>query len=71
MTTEVKFTDSLKNFSNNLNRGGLAKAFDWYHAKYVKTGSFAVVIHAMAGITLFSYIIRHDRIAHHKTAPKH
>eukprot|EP01133_Synstelium_polycarpum_P006577 gene6577-7633_t len=71
ISNESKFTEFLACARNSMNRQGAANAFNWYHAKYVKTGSFAVIVHAMMGVTLFSYIVRHERIAHHKTAPYH
>eukprot|EP01132_Coremiostelium_polycephalum_P007972 gene7972-9806_t len=68
---ETKLSDCLKYVRSNLNKQGALKVVDWYHAKYVKPGKFAVIVHAILFVSLTSFVIRHDRIVHHKTQPYH
>lgn len=47
-----------------MNYGSFMKGFDWYHAKYIKTGRFTPVIHAMVVIGTIGYAIEYPHIKH-------
>lgn len=47
-----------------VNRGTMHRAFDWYHAKYIKPGKFAPVVHAMLLVGTIGYAIEYPHIKH-------
>ena len=47
-----------------LNRNSFMKFFEWYHGKYIKTGRFTPVIHAMLIVGISGYVIEYPHIKH-------
>ncbi|EGC31661.1 hypothetical protein DICPUDRAFT_57581 [Dictyostelium purpureum] len=70
MSQDIKFTEFLSNTKANANKQAIGKLFNCYQ-QYVMKKPFSLLIHTMAGLTLFSFIVRHDKINHHKTQPHH
>lgn len=58
----------------SLNRGTFMRAFEWYHATYIKPGRIAPVIHIAVLAGTIGYIIEYPHlkheIAHAKEAAK-
>ncbi|KAK5578001.1 hypothetical protein RB653_002950 [Dictyostelium firmibasis] len=67
----VKFSEFLSNVKSNSNSKGLMKLFDIYHKQVVVKKPFTFLVHVMCGLTLFSFVARHEKVEHHKTQPYH
>ncbi|EAL68920.1 hypothetical protein DDB_G0276837 [Dictyostelium discoideum AX4] len=67
----LKFTEFLSNVKSKANSKGFMKLFDMYHRQVVVKKPFSFLVHIMCGLTLTSYVIRHDKVEHHKTQPYH
>lgn len=47
-----------------LNRTAFTRAFEWYHAKYIKTGRINPVFHAAAIAMFCGYVIEYPHMKH-------
>lgn len=66
MSGETKVADVASQLRERIpvNRGTFTKMYEWYHAKYFKTGRFAPVVHLMIGVGLIGYAIEYPHIKH-------
>ncbi len=63
---ETKVADVASSLRSRVpvNSGSFMRFYDWYHAKYFKTGRFAPVVHAMVVIGTIGYAIEYPHIKH-------
>lgn len=63
---DAKVADVATNLRKQIpvNRGMMTKAFEAYHAKYIKPGKFAPAIHAMLLVGVIGYAIEYPHIKH-------
>lgn len=54
-----------------VNKGMLWKAFDSYHARYIKPGRFAPLVHSMLLVGVVGYAIEYPHIKHELEEAKH
>merc|ERR1712094_135533 len=54
----------LKTMGSLLSREGMSANMAAYHAKYIKSGSFAPVFHVMGGAFCIGYSLEHSHLKH-------
>lgn len=66
MSGETKVADVANQLRDRipLNRNSFMRMFQWYHKTYIKTSSFAPVVHAIVGVGLIGYAIEYPHIKH-------
>ena len=66
MSGDTKVADAVSNLRSRvpMNRASFMGFYDWYHAKYFKTGRFTPVIHAMFVVGTIGYAIDYPHIKH-------
>lgn len=63
---DVKVADMANNLTKKLpvNRSMVTKAFESYHAKYIKPGRINPLVHAMLLVGVIGYTIEYPHIKH-------